>query len=301
VLELRSTLAPFFEYSSKNTTLPGVPAQKTEERGRSVGGNPMQINRLRRILKSGGIALGTLMWETQGRGVIHTLAQAGMDFVMICTEHSAYNLETVVNLVAHAHAAGITPIVRIPDLQYQYVTRMLDTGCQSLIVPHIRTGIEVRHFIEYAKYHPEGRRGMAIYQGASTGYEDVEPAAAVAHANANTLLAVLIETREAVENLDDILISGVDLALVGHQDLAQSLGVPGQYNHPSVRDADARIRALCKARGIATAGAINRPENAKSVIEGGAQFLLYGTDLVMIRREAERAVQAITPFRKATT
>src|SRR5215470_9683375 len=75
----------------------------------------MQINRLRRTLKSGGIALGTLMWEIQGRGVVHTLAQAGMDFVMICTEHSAYNLETVVNLVAHAHAAGITPIVRIPD------------------------------------------------------------------------------------------------------------------------------------------------------------------------------------------
>src|SRR5438046_2324913 len=170
----------------------------------------MQVNKLRATLKSGGIALGTLMWETQGRGVLHTLAQAGMDFVMICTEHSAYNLETVVNLVAHAHAAGITPIVRIPDLQYQYVTRMLDTGCQSLIVPHVRTGEEVRRFIQYAKYHPEGRRG------------------------------------------------------------------------------------------IATAGAINRPENAKAVIDTGAQFLLYGTDLVMIRREAERAAQAIAPFRRTT-
>lgn len=261
----------------------------------------MQINGLRQILKSGGVALGTLMWETQGRGVIHTLAQAGMDFVMICTEHSGYNLETVVNLVAHAHAAGITPIVRIPDLQYQYVTRMLDTGCQSLIVPHIRSGVEARQFIEYAKYHPEGRRGMAIYQGASTGYEDVEPATAVAHANANTLLGVLIETREAVENLEDILISGIDLALVGHQDLAQSLGVPGEYNHPSVRDADARVRTLCKVRGIATAVGIKRPENAKSAIDSGAQFLLYGTDLVMIRREAERAVRAIAPFRKTTT
>ncbi|HJU09899.1 MAG TPA: aldolase/citrate lyase family protein [Candidatus Binataceae bacterium] len=258
----------------------------------------MQVNRLRNILKSGGIAVGTLMWETQGRGVVHALAQAGMDFVMICTEHSAYNLETVVNLVAHAHAAGITPIVRIPDLQYQYVTRMLDTGCQSLIVPHVRTGDEVRRFVEYAKYYPEGRRGMAIYQGASTAYEDVDPAEAVAHANANTLLAVLIETREAVENVEDILIPGIDLALVGHQDLAQSLGVPGQYSHPKVRESDGKVRALCKSRGIATAGAINRPENAKSVIETGAQFLLYGTDLVMIRREAERAVQAVAPFRK---
>ncbi len=258
----------------------------------------MQFNRLRATLKAGGIAIGTLMWETQGRGVVHTLAQAGMDFVMICTEHSAYNLETVVNLVAHAHAAGITPIVRIPDLQYQYVTRMLDTGCQSLIVPHIKTGAQVRQFIEYAKYYPEGHRGMAIYQGASTAYEDVAPSAAISHANANTLLAVLIETREAVENIEDILIPGIDLVLVGHQDLAQSLGVPGEYNHPKVREADARVRELCQTRKIAIAGALNRPENAKAVIESGAQFLLYGTDLVLIRREAERAVQAVAPFRQ---
>jgi hypothetical protein len=72
----------------------------------------MRINRLRATFGAGGVALGTLIWETRGRGVVHTLAAAGMDFVMICTEHSAYNLETVVDLVAHA--AGITPIVRIP-------------------------------------------------------------------------------------------------------------------------------------------------------------------------------------------
>jgi 2-dehydro-3-deoxyglucarate aldolase/4-hydroxy-2-oxoheptanedioate aldolase len=253
------------------------------------------------MLKAGEVALGTLVWDTRGRGVVHTLAEAGMDFVMICMEHSAFNLETVIDMVAHAQAAGITPIVRIPDLQYEHVTRMLDSGCQSLIVPHVRSGAEVRRFVEYAKYHPQGRRGMAIYLGASTNYEDVEPTAAMAHANANTLLAVLIETREAIEDLDNILIDGIDLALVGHQDLAQSLGVPGQYSHPLIREADARVRALCKQRGIATAGAVNRPESTKQVVDSGAQFLLYGTDLVMIRREAERAAKALEPFRAKKT
>jgi 2-keto-3-deoxy-L-rhamnonate aldolase RhmA len=139
---------------------------------------------------------------------------------------------------------------------------------------------------------------MAIYQGASTDYEDVEPLAAMAHANANTLLAVLIETREALENLEDILQPEIDLVLVGHQDLSQSLGFPGQYTHPALREANARVNALCKQRGIAVAGAVNRPENAKAVIESGAQFLLYGTDLVLLRREAERAATAVAPFRK---
>ena len=76
-----------------------------------------------------------------------------MDFVWICTEHSAFNLETVVDLVTHAHAAGITPIVRISDLQYEHVTRLLESGCQSLILPHIKSSAEVRRFIELAKYY----------------------------------------------------------------------------------------------------------------------------------------------------
>ncbi|HLW70984.1 MAG TPA: aldolase/citrate lyase family protein [Candidatus Binataceae bacterium] len=259
----------------------------------------MRVNKLRATLKAGGIALGTIMWETRARGVLHTLAQAGMDFVFICMEHSAYNLETVTEMVAHAHAAAITPVVRIPDLQYQYVTRLLDSGCQSLIAPHLRSGEEARRFIEYAKYYPEGRRGMAILNNAGVEYESVEPRAAITHANANTLLAVLIETREAVTNAEEILIPGIDLVLVGHQDLAQSFGVPGEFGHPEVRAATARVNALCKARGIAIAGAINHPENVKAVVDTGAQFLLYGTDLLLIRREAERAAQALAPYRKA--
>ena len=173
----------------------------------------MRTNKLKAALKAGGIALGTIVWDTRGRGVMHTLAAAGMDFAWICTEHSAFNLETVVDMVAHAHAAGITPIVRIPDLQYEHVTRLLDSGCQSLILPHITGGAEVRRFIELAKYYPQGRRGMAIYLGASTDYEEVDLPAAMAHANANTLLAVMIETREALESADEILIAGVDLAM----------------------------------------------------------------------------------------
>jgi 2-keto-3-deoxy-L-rhamnonate aldolase RhmA len=257
----------------------------------------MQVNKLRATFKSGGVALGTLMWGSYGRGVIHSLAQAGMDFVWICMEHSDYSLDAVSNMVAHAHAAGITPVVRIPDLRYEWVTRLLDSGCQSLILPHARTGDEVRHFIEYAKYHPEGRRGMAIYQGPSTAYEDVEPLKATAHANANTLLGVLIETREAVENLEDMLLPGIDLVLVGHQDLAQSFGVPGEYRHSMLRAANEKARQLCKERNIAIAGGVDLPERMQSVVESGAQFLLYGTDLILLRREASRAVNALAACR----
>jgi len=260
----------------------------------------MRENQLKKMLKAGDVALGTLLWDTRGRGVVHTLARAGMDFAMICMEHSSYSLDSVVDMVAHAHAAGISPIVRIPDLQYEYVTRLLDSGCQSLIVPHVKTGEEVRRFIEMAKYHPEGKRGMAILMGANTEYEDVDPLAAMAHANSNTLLSVLIETAEAVENAEEILIPGIDLVLVGHQDLTQHLGIPGQYDHPRLREANARVVKIAKERGIATAGAVSRPESMQTVVNSGAQFLLYGTDLILMRREAQRAADALKPLRKGS-
>ena len=138
---------------------------------------------------------------------------------------------------------------------------------------------------------------MAIYAGASTDYEEIDLPAAMAHANANTLLAVMIETREALENADQILIDGVDLAVVGHQDLTQSLGIPGQYASPIFREAIEK-RALCAARGVALTGVAAKPEDLKALVESGARLILYGTDLILMRREAERAAQALAPLRK---
>ncbi len=261
----------------------------------------MRDNALKKSLKAGDFALGTLVWDIKSRGAVHTLSQAGMDFIMICTEHSAYNLETVVDLCDYAHAAGMTPVVRIPDLEYEHVTRLLDCGCQSLIVPHVKTGAEIQRFIELAKYHPEGKRGTAIYLGANTEYEDVETQTAMQHANANTLLGVIIETREAVENMVEILIPGIDLTLVGYQDLAQSLGAPGQFNNPELLEATARVNALCHERGIATAAMVTQLDNVQATIDSGAQYLMYGTDLILLRQEAQRAAEAFAPFRKGRT
>jgi 2-dehydro-3-deoxyglucarate aldolase/4-hydroxy-2-oxoheptanedioate aldolase len=258
----------------------------------------MRVNKLRSLLKSGGVALGTVILELKGRGLFHTLAAAGMDFAWICSEHTAFNLETVAEMVADAHAAGLTPIVRISDLRYEQVTRLLDSGCQSLIVPHIRTGAEVRRFIELAKYHPEGKRGIAIYGGANTNYENVEPMVATSHANTNTLLAVIIETAEALENLEEILLPKIDLVLIGHQDLSQDLGVPGQYDHPRVVAAEAKIREISRRHHIARGAILNQPQEVAGAVAAGAQFLLYGVDLMLVRREAQRATDALRPLLK---
>jgi 2-keto-3-deoxy-L-rhamnonate aldolase RhmA len=80
--------------------------------------------------------------------------------------------------------------------------------------------------------------------------------------------------------------------------LSRAWAIPGQYDHPRLREADARVRALCKERGIAIASVVNRPESIKAAVESGSQFLLYGTDLILMRGEAQRAAEALAPLRK---
>ena len=134
---------------------------------------------------------------------------------------------------------------------------------------------------------------MAIYGGSSTNYAEVDQLTAMQHANANTLLGLVIETREAIDNIEDMLLPGIDLVLVGHQDLSQSLGIPGQYGHSLMTEATHKVRSLCQERGIATAGVLGQPDQIKAAIDGGAQFLMYGADVVFLREAAKRAVEAL--------
>ena len=98
--------------------------------------------------------------------------------------------------------------------------------------------------IEFAKFHPEGNRAFGMY-----GAPDIP--AACAHANANTLLGLILETPEALEHLDEILIPGIDVVWVGHADLSQLLGRAGQFDHPRIIEARDHVRAMCQRKGIA--------------------------------------------------
>lgn len=166
--------------------------------------------------KRGEVIIGTL---TKGRGpyVEEALAQAGLDYLDMDAEHTKFDMRELVETVHYRHLADITPMVRLPALEQHFVTRLLDNGCQCLILPSIETGVEARRYVEFSKFHPEGKRAFGMY-----GALDIP--AACAHANANTLLGLIIETPEALENLEEILIPGIDVVRIGHSDLSQHLG-----------------------------------------------------------------------------
>ena len=176
-------------------------------------------------------------------------------------------------------------------------------------IPHLRADAQrnLERILEAA-------RAVFARDGLDASVADVAERAGVGTATIfrrfptkDDLVAAMIEyeletfgarAREALESAAEILIGGVDLAIVGHQDLTQSLGIPGEYASPIFREAFEKVRALCAARGIALAGLAATPEDLQAVVESGSRFILYGTDLVLMRREAERAVRALAPLRK---
>jgi len=253
----------------------------------------LRTNLLKRRLKEGGVVLG-YGYRSRDPELIYHSAVAGVDFCFIDLEHGPFGLETTIDLVWHSHAAGITPLVRIPNLQYDYVTRLLDNGAQTLLVPQLKDPAEVERLLQLAKYAPEGSRGMAMGGNAGTNFEAVtDYLAAAAWANDNVCLGVNIETPEAVEALSEMLVPGIDFVIVGYGDLSQAYGVIGQHNHPRIREVMQLTKALCSERGIARMVTPSTPDQFRAELEDGAQMLLYSNTTTLVRASLARAAAAL--------
>lgn len=253
-------------------------------KGQTVVTKRLRENRLLQTLGSGGLALGYSLNGARDPGAIYVAAGAGADVVFIDLEHNLTSAETVFDLVSHAHGAGISALVRPPQIDYAWITRLLDGGCQSLLVPHARHRAEVEQLIEYACYQPTGQRGVALVGGANMGYQgSAAPVDVMRSANQNLLLGLVIETPEAVEHLDDLLLPEIGLLVVGRGDLAHSYGYPGATNHDVVVDALAHVRAACARRGIAYGVFEPHLKRVPDEIRGGAQLVVHGGVFSYIR------------------
>jgi 2-keto-3-deoxy-L-rhamnonate aldolase RhmA len=258
----------------------------------------MTPNRAKARLREGGIAIGTMISELRTEEVSYVLAAAGFDFFVIDTEHASANWETVQTLSRAARSAGIVPLVRVTDTLYSLIARALDAGAMGVMVPHVETAADAREIVRCVKYPPAGERGFGL-RGAVTDYGQVSAAQAIEWSNAETLVFAQIESGRALDNLDDIAaVPGIDVLLVGPNDLALSLGVPGELLHPKLQDAYRRVADAANRHGIA--GGLH-PGDLKVVECGctaGMRCLMYASDIRMLLGAAKQAVQglrALTP------
>jgi len=210
----------------------------------------MRENLLKQKLNAGQVVLGVGVRYFRSWEIAAMMASAGFDFLFIDTEHSAYGLETVSDLCRGATASGMTPVVRVPEIQYSLLSRPLDVGAMGLVIPHVDTRQEVEDIVAYTKYAPLGKRGM-VSQTPHTDFLGVQVTEYIQWANAQLMNIIMIESAEAVANLDTMLqVRGIDVALVGSSDLSQELGVPGQYEHEKMVECYQHVLDTCRQRHI---------------------------------------------------
>jgi len=246
----------------------------------------MRANPVKHALAAGGTALGTMVFEFATTGIGRIAANAGAEFVIFDMEHSGWGIDTIRMLVATTRAADTVPLVRVPATQSHLLAAPLDTGAMGLMVPMVETAEQARLVVQAAKYPPIGRRGAA-FGLAHDDYAAGDNVGKMASANAETLLIAQIETAAGVDAADAIAaVDGIDVLWIGHNDLTNSLGIPGQFDHPDYRAAVARVHAACarhrKAAGIMATtadAAIAAARDGFRAIAYGGDLWIYGTAL----------------------
>ena len=244
--------------------------------------NVIPENRLKKTLKGGGAACGTMIVELRQPAVMKVLANAGLDMVIIDGEHGPFTIETIGELCRAARSAGVTPIVRVPDISYTYVTQPLDAGAQGIMIPRVTDARSVHEAIQMMKYPPVGRRGVVLARG-HTEFRAGPLVQALKDANEESLLIVQIETVQALDHLEEIIaVPGVDVALVGPTDLSVAMGVPGQQDHPKMQAAVEKVIGACKNAGVVPAIHTNILDQGVFWARKGMRLVSFNSELGLL-------------------
>ncbi|SMO90219.1 HpcH/HpaI aldolase family protein [Melghirimyces algeriensis] len=246
----------------------------------------MRRNELKRKLDNGHTVWG-LFCSIPSPVHVEIIACAGYDFVIIDTEHTLINPETLENMIRAAEARNITPLVRVPDTAFGSILRALDAGAQGVVVPHVNSGKDVEDVVRASRYFPEGMR--SLNGGRVPGFGIINLEEYIHLANREVMVIPMIENRVGVENLDDILsVNGVDMVLEGAADLSQSFGIPWQTRHPMVREALQRIHDQTVQHDVPFCAIPRLEEDIQTWKERGVRAFVLGEE----RGLAFRAVRS---------
>ena len=244
---------------------------------------PITPNRTLEKLRAGKTAIGFGIHHLRGPVAGALAAAAGFDWIFVDMEHGAMSVDQASAICAAAQAQGVTPIVRCCRDALFEGTRCLDNGAMGVVVPHIDTAADAAEMVRAFRFPPQGMRswgGPPIQYG----YRPPDVAVAQAETNAHILLCGMIETPEAVADVDAIAATpGLDSLMIGTSDLTATMGIAGQIGHPDVQAAYARVAEACARHDkVLGMGGVYDEVWAPRYVGLGARFILGGSDHAFI-------------------
>ena len=234
------------------------------------------INRFREKIKNDAV-IGVFS-KTADPAFIECLGFSGMDFVILDLEHGPNSVQSLQNLIRAAEISNIFPIVRVKEDNVSVMGEVLDIGAGGIQVPQISSAEDALKVNNLTKFAPEGMRGVCRFVRAAD-YSCKNRFEYFKDAN-NAVTVLQIEGKDGIENLKDILATNcADILFIGPYDLSQSLGVPGEIDHPLVEKAMMEIVAQCNQRNVAVGVFTDTIENAKKWISNGVKYIAHSVDV----------------------
>lgn len=249
----------------------------------------MRAERLLSALAEGRPAFGTVT-HSADPAIVEIAGIVGHDWISITLEHAGLSGSEIASLVRTADVRGISTLVHVANATDLRILSLLDDGVGGVVAPHVETAAEAAALVQAARYPPLGGRGAS---GAcrSSDYSARPYAEVAATANDSVAVGIVIETKQGVENADEILaVPGLNFVYIGLMDLSQSLGMTGDYKHQEVQAAAESVIARAHDHGVAVglsaygftvpellsmgARMITTPTSANSVLFKGFQAAL---------------------------
>jgi 2-keto-3-deoxy-L-rhamnonate aldolase RhmA len=252
---------------------------------------------LKRRLRQDGSAFGCMVMEFLVPGMPAIIAATGADFALFDMEHTGATLETMKTMIAGCRGIGLAPLVRVPRGEYHFIARALDIGAHGVMVPMVGSAAEAAHIAACAHYPPAGCRGAA-FGVAHDDYRASDPATAMARADERTLVIAQIETVDGLHDVEAIAATpGIDVVWLGHFDLSNFMGIPGQFQHLEYLAAVRRTVAAAQANGkIAGFMALDEAW-ARDYWGHGFRMMAFGLDHLLFQSALRSGMEMLRKLR----
>lgn len=253
----------------------------------------MTANPVKQRLLQGEHVFGTMVFEFFSSGMPQIAKVAGAEFILFDMEHTALDLAAVKQLAACCRGIGLPPYVRVPVTDYHFIAHALDAGAMGIMVPMVETAEQAEFIVSCTRYPPAGRRGAA-FGFAHDDYTGGDMAEKIVAAHARTLVMALIETERGVANVDAIAaVPGIDVLWLGHTDLTNFMGIPGQFTHPRYLAGVDAIVAAANRNGKAAGMLAPDVAWGRDYMAKGFRAVVYGVDHLLFQKALADGIAAL--------